>query len=90
MLIRTQDQLAIVDAVEIHVNHELGKKKFHLCAKYAGAAQNSAYYDILLATYTSKDEAKGELDEIFNYFSEHPNGIYQIRSQNILNEKEEK
>lgn len=78
MLIRTQDKMGLVNALEIHVSNELGKKKFYVYAKYA-ATTTFSNNQVCIATYSSEAEVKTELDEISNFFALHPNGIYEMR-----------
>lgn len=76
MLVRSQDMLSIVDAVEITVSNDLGKKKFYLYA-YSNATSTAAATQ--LAIYPSAERAKSELDDICRFFSENTIGVYQVK-----------
>ncbi len=78
MLIKTQNKMGMVKAIEIHVAAEFASKKQHVFAKYAANMFFSAS-EVHIATYESAEEVKAEFDEMAKYFAANPNGVYEMR-----------
>ena len=78
MLLRSQNKKQLIDAVDISIRKYFLDKKCGLSARYAsGHLFSEINADV--GEYPNEEAAMQELDDIMQFFSENPNGVYQIK-----------
>ncbi len=78
MLIRTQNKKEVVNALHVYISNEVGSKRKHMFATYAG---KTFFHDnnISIAVYPTDEAAIEVMDEMIEFFNENPGGIFQMR-----------
>lgn len=78
MIIRVQSKEAIAEVVHIYLSEMMGESKYYIFGTCSSHGMFSGS-KITLGIYKSKKKALEELDRIEEFFSNKPNGIYQMK-----------
>ncbi|MDZ4059180.1 MAG: hypothetical protein U1D64_03950, partial [Bacteroidales bacterium] len=67
MLIRTQNKKEVVNALHVYISNELGSKRKHIFATYAG---KTLFHDntTSIAVYPTDETATEVIDEMVEFF----------------------
>lgn len=77
MLIRTQSREALAEVAHIYIADMVGEKSYYIfgICTVKGTFSGSR---LTLGIYPSKQAAMEELDNITDFFTEKPNGVYYM------------